>query len=114
LARKISHKEEFKKSKTYFLHLDNATPYSAAHAFDDYKLHRLLQPAYSPDLAPLDFWLNGYIKMMLECWAFETAEEIVSKSEEIVDQIPSIKLMEVFAEYQIRLAECVRTGGDYL
>jgi hypothetical protein len=58
LARKVSHKEEFKKSKTYFLQLDNATPHSATHTFDDCKIRRLPQPAYSPGLGPADFWLN--------------------------------------------------------
>jgi hypothetical protein len=114
LARKISHKEVFEKSKTYFLPLQNATPHSATQAFDDYKIRRLPQPASNPDLAPADFWLNGYIKMMLEGCVFETAEELLSKVAEIVDQIHSIKFMEVFTEWKIRLAECVRTVGDYL
>jgi hypothetical protein len=93
LARKISHKEEFNKSKTYFLNPDNAIPHSATHAFDDYKICRLPKPAYSPDLSPADFCLNVYIKMMLGGCVFETAEELLSKVKEIVDQIPSIKFI---------------------
>jgi hypothetical protein len=51
---------------------------------------------------------------MLEGCIFETAEELLSKVEEIVDPIPSIKFMEVFVEWKNRLAECVRTGCDDL
>jgi hypothetical protein len=114
LARKISHKVAFKKSKTYFLHLGNATLHSGAHDFNNYKIRRLPQLAYSPDLAPADFWINEYTKMMLKACVFETAEELLSEIEEIFDQIPSIKSMEVFTEWKIHLAECIRTGGDYL
>ena len=50
------------------------------------KLHEwhfqlLLQPPYSPDLAPSDYWLFADLKRMLQEKRFGSNEEVISETE---------------------------------
>jgi hypothetical protein len=71
-------------------------------------------PAYSPDLAPTDFWLFGYLKMMLEGHYFQTAEELQEKVTDILVSIPTSTFRAVFEEWKNHLLQCIEAGGYYL
>jgi hypothetical protein len=40
-------------------------------------ISRAPQPAYSPDLALLDFWLFGHLKNSLASWLFDDPDELL-------------------------------------
>jgi histone-lysine N-methyltransferase SETMAR len=61
------------------IHAGNARPHMArkCRAFCEENLLRLaMHPAYSPDLAPSDFFLFGHIKHCLHGIAFPSREEL--------------------------------------
>jgi hypothetical protein len=77
-------------------------------------LTRLSYPAFSPDLAPADFWLFGYLRVMLEGSSFETAQELQGKATGILMSIPTSTFRAVFEEWKSRVLQCIEAGGQYL
>jgi hypothetical protein len=65
-------------------------------------------------LAPTDFWLSGYLKIMLEGSSFETTEELQEKVKDILISIPTSAFRAVFEEGKGRLLRCIEEGGEYL
>jgi hypothetical protein len=63
--------------------LDNARPNLADHEIQANNLTRLSHPVHSPNSTPADFWLFGYLKVMLEGSSFEMAEELQEKVTDI-------------------------------
>lgn len=96
------------------LHIDNARP----HLVDNYLMKkeviRLPQPPYSPDIAPSDFFLFGYLKMMLEGLAFTDPEECFIQVRRILTEINEETLQRVFDEWIGRLKMVIQREGDYL
>jgi hypothetical protein len=60
------------------------------HEIQSNNLTRLSHPACCPDLAPVDFWLFGHLKVMLERSSFETAEDLEEKVMDILVSIPTV------------------------
>jgi transposase len=52
------------------------------------RLHLAVHPPYSPDLAPSEFFLFGYIKHCLQGIAFPSREKLLATIHEIVGAIP--------------------------
>lgn len=55
-----------------FLHIDNARPHLTFEKLTKLGMNRLEHPPYSPDLAPPNFFLFGYLKKLLEVQNFDT------------------------------------------
>jgi hypothetical protein len=53
-------------------------------------------PSYSPDLAPSDFFLFGYVKERLKAMVFPLYEELLDTIGEVVTGIESETLTAVF------------------
>ena len=114
----LKKKIEIKRPKLKFsgikLHMDNARP----HCIDDYlaeiDLERLPHPPYSPDLAPSDFFLFGYLKKLLEGLFFENDEDLFKKVCQILHSIKRETLESVYDEWIKRLELCLEKKGDYL
>jgi hypothetical protein len=70
--------------KGHVLHLDDARPHVADHETKANNLTQLSHPAYNSDLTPADFWLFGYLKVMLEGSSFETAEKLQEKMKDVL------------------------------
>jgi hypothetical protein len=70
LKRKLAQNPDSNPENGHFLHLDNTRPHLADREMRSNNLTWVLHPAYSPDLAPADFWLFGYLKTMLEGHSF--------------------------------------------
>jgi hypothetical protein len=70
-------------------------------------------PPYSPDLAPSDFYLFGYVRHRLRGQPFETAGELCSANEVISRGIEKSTLDVVFLEWTERLRECSATNGEH-
>jgi hypothetical protein len=69
---------------------------------------------YSPDLAPSDFLLFGYVKGKLMGYRAETAFELLVRIRVILGEIPRETLNAVFLEWMERLQNCVQVDGEYV
>jgi hypothetical protein len=78
------------------------------------QLLQIEHPPYSPDLAPCDFFLFGYIKEMLKDQSFETQDELLEAIEAIVRENGQDLRQSTFRSWVHRLNECCRRGGDYV
>jgi hypothetical protein len=84
------------------LHPDNAGPHvakSVAEYMDYNSLKTGPHPPDSPDLAPSDFCLFGYVRHQLQGHEFTERAEFVSAITEILNQIPTEPLVDVFDEW---------------
>jgi hypothetical protein len=70
-------------------------------------------PPYSPDLAPSDFYLFGYIKRCLAGLSFEDANQLLAAVESIFEGIEKVTLHVVFLEWMDRLRKCIAINGEY-
>jgi hypothetical protein len=64
------------EEKRLYVHWDNASSHGAGlitEALKDSRITLIPQPPYSPDLAPSDFFLFGYLKSQLRSKKFEVA-----------------------------------------
>jgi hypothetical protein len=66
-------------------------------------------PPYSPDLAPSDFFLFGYIKERLKGMVLLSYEELLEAIGEVVTAIESETLTAVFEHWMERRDGCLRT-----
>jgi hypothetical protein len=55
-------------------------------------------PPYSPDLAPSDFCLFGYVKRGLAGLSFENADQLLAAGEGVLEGIEKVTLQAVFLE----------------
>ena len=71
-------------------------------------------PPNSPDLAPSDFFLFGYIKDQLRgVYIPEDPKELQRHVENIMKSIGKKKLRKVFKEWIRRCEKCVEVKGDF-
>jgi hypothetical protein len=102
------------KAHGTFLHLDNAPPHLTSEKYDKYRIKRLPHPPYSPDLAPCDFWLFGYLKQSFEGQFFDDDLALEVAVSEILMSIEPDVFVKVFPEWKRRLRQCIDREGDYL
>lgn len=67
---------------------------------------------YSPDLAPSDFFLLGYIKEKCRGRRLETVDELIQFIYEIFSEIKPDVLFWAF-EWKKRLRQCIAANGNY-
>ena len=99
------------------LHFDNARPHISKKVLEYLESHdmeRAPHPPFSPDIAPADFYLFGYIKGLLAGRSFSSIDELLSAVIGILNEISEIQLMKVFKEWEKRLNEVVMLNGDYI
>jgi histone-lysine N-methyltransferase SETMAR len=100
-----------------WVHADNARPHNAKVSIDFIALNRMKQaphPPYSPDLAPSDFFLSGYVKRTLMGYHAESPSELLIRIRVILSEIPRETLNAVFLEWMERLRTCIDTNGEYV
>jgi len=96
------------------LHLDNARPHLADEEMAELGITRMSHPPYSPDLAPSDFFLFGFLKTCLEGRNFASAEELLISVREILQTVSREMLIGVYREWVNRLRKCIESGGEYV
>jgi histone-lysine N-methyltransferase SETMAR len=72
------------------VHPDNARSHTAkllTQYFNENRTKSAPHPPYSPDLAPLDFYLFGYVKRCLACLSFEDADQLLAAVEGVLEGI---------------------------
>lgn len=110
-------KNHHNRKKPILLHVDNARPHNSKSANDflnQNNIIRLPHPPYSPDLAPSDFFLFGYIKNKLEGSKFEDPEELLLEIKRIISQISIDVLDKVFREWILRCQKVRAQKGGYI
>ena len=104
------------KENPYTLHFDNALPHTSNASTKflvDNGFKRAPQPPYSPDLAPSDFFLFGFLKNQLEGEKFDDFEQLHEKINEILTEISKETLAKVFDEWIERCQWVINNKGNY-
>ena len=102
---------------SFLIHMDNAPCHNSRITKEylrQYNFNRLEHPPYSPDLAPCDFHLFGWMKSHYAntlCKSIEDAEKQISNW---VDSIPKGTRISTFINWIKRLEKCIEIGGDYV
>jgi hypothetical protein len=76
-------------------------------------MKRLPHPAYSPDIAPSDFFLFGYVKEQQKGMQFEDSAALLSNIQEIFENMENGVLIRVFEEWITRLMWVIDHNGEY-
>ena len=117
LTKLPAYVEAKKSRKKYYIHFDKARSHKAKKV-DDYLAQKKFtvppHPAYSPDLAPSDFYLFGKLKKKFECVMFESAEELEEAIRDEFSKISKNELKSVFNGWIERLQRCIEIGGSYI
>ena len=102
-------------SRTFHLH-DNAAPHKSratTQALQEQGIRVLPHPAYSPDLAPCDFWLFPILKDRLAGRKFERIQDLAKAVKSELRTIPEEEYHNAFRKWLKRLELCVQSGGEY-
>jgi histone-lysine N-methyltransferase SETMAR len=97
------------------LHVDNAKPHISKMSIEKIKeLGFILvpQPPYSPDVAPCDFFLFGYLKQHLEGKPVTKGDQVIAAVREVSDKIPLQTFQNVMDDWQYRLRKSIQLGGE--
>jgi histone-lysine N-methyltransferase SETMAR len=100
-----------------WVHSDNARPYTAKMSRDYIGLNRMKKAPhlpYSPDLAPLNFFLFSYVKGKVMGYRTETPSELLVPIPVILAEISQEVLNAVFLEWMELLQKCVQVDGEYV
>jgi hypothetical protein len=98
-------------------HFDNAPTHCTGTLRDRMataELERMERRLYSPDLAPCDFFLFGYVKGKLVGKQYEMPEDFVSEVRTIIEYIRPDVLKNVFESWKGRLPDCWNSDGEYV
>jgi len=114
LIEEIKKKRPARGTHDIKVHFDNARPHKAS-IVNDYLAERSItampQPAYSPDLAPSDFWLFGFLKWQLGSYPDEKSlKRAVTQK---LESIPKEMYRKSFENWIERMKLCIKCGGDY-
>ena len=99
------------------LHWDNARPHKSLKTQETVtklRLRELPHPPYSPDIAPSDYFLFGYLKSRLRGFSFENEEMLKNRITLELGQIEKHLLIKVFEAWVERLKVVISTRGEYI
>ncbi|GFR73799.1 transposase [Elysia marginata] len=102
-------------SRILLLH-DNAGPHKAratTQSLRELGIQVLPHTAYSPDLAPCDFWLFPILKERLAGQKFDRIQDLAKAVNSEPRTILEEDYQGVFRKWQIRLKHCIESHGEY-
>jgi histone-lysine N-methyltransferase SETMAR len=105
------------RTRKLIVHADNARPHVFRQTIDYLErngMKRALHPPYSPDLAPSDFSLFGYVKGCLADHSFESTDALFGVVQGILEAIEKVTLQAVFLDWMERLWKCIDSNGVYV
>jgi histone-lysine N-methyltransferase SETMAR len=105
------------RARKVWLHFDNAPIHNTKQVIsklNSLQLKRMNHPPYSPDLAPCDFFLFGYIKRKLAGSSFVSSDDLFSAIDDIMNGISGEMILSVFQKWMARLRACCDCGGNYV
>jgi histone-lysine N-methyltransferase SETMAR len=98
------------------IHADNGRPHTAQRTLKfcrDNRLEIAPYPRYSPDLAPSDFFLFGYVQHALEGDEFPSEEALLAAIHSVPSNLTGDTLRAVFAKWIERLNWIALNEGHY-
>lgn len=98
------------------LHHDNAPAHTARRTENFLKKKNVKlvgHPAYSPDLAPCDFWLNPTVKLPLRGQRFRNENEVKIALETAIKSLNKADFSNCFDSWFNRMRQCVDARGAY-
>lgn len=117
LREKVRRKRpEVWKSKSWFLHHDNAPAHSALSIREflaSKNIPVVPHPPYSPDLAPCDFFLFPRLKCTLKGHRFEDVNETIDNATQELKAITTEEIQRCFKKWQDRWDHCIEAKGHY-
>ena len=102
-------------NNTWTLHHDNAPAYASLLIRKFLSKHEtpvVLQPPYSPDLSPADFFLFPKLKSSLKGRRFQTAEEIKENSIRDLRAVLQNTFKDAFQNWKKSWARCIKRGEE--
>lgn len=103
--------------ESFLFHMDNARPHTSNQTkqyMTDNNMIRMEHPAYSPDLAPCDYFLFGHLKDHFADAVFEDAADAVRQISAWLHSISQRDRIAAFQEWMRRLQRCIDVDGDYV
>ena len=70
-------------------------------------------PAYSPDLAPCDFYMFPKMKLRLKGRHFVSIEEVQAESQQVLNMLTLADFSECFQKWQNRWDRCIQAQDDH-
>jgi hypothetical protein len=104
------------EGESLMIHWDNAPAHTAktvSEAAKHPKVIILPQPPYSPDIAPSDFFLFGFLKSQLKGKKNQTLKDLEANIREIIGGISLETRRRVMKEWIFRLESVIASGGEY-
>jgi len=101
----------------WLLHQDNAGPHTskATTAFLRKKgIEMIPHPAYSPDLAPCDFWLFPNLKASLRRQKFNRDEDVVIVCQTFFNLLKPANFAKTWVKWCARWDQYIHSEGHYL
>jgi hypothetical protein len=81
---------------------------------EDHSLRKGPHPPYSPDRAPNNVFLFGYVKRALQSSEFQSVDTFLDLGVRILNAIPIDTLIGTFHEWIKRRQACIDNGGEYV
>ncbi|UYV78297.1 hypothetical protein LAZ67_16000889 [Cordylochernes scorpioides] len=104
------------KNKNWLLHHDNVPAHTSLLVRDLLSKNNtlmMLQPPYSPDLAPCDFFMFPKLKRPMKGQRYATLDEIKTTSKEELKNIFKNDFLKCFEDWKNRWHKCIISHGDY-
>ncbi len=118
LRRKIAKKRpEMWAANSWVLHHDNAPAHSAfatRNFLAKTSTAVLEHPAYSPDLAPNDFFMYPKTKEPMKGAHFQSEEVMKGACSGVMASMQEEDFQGCFESWKSRVEKCIRVGGDYI
>jgi hypothetical protein len=98
------------------IHADNARPHSAKVVSDFCEENEITvtpHPPYSPDLAPSDFYLFGFLKDRLNGGVYDEPDELLAGIAALLEDIEHTTLERIFRHRMKKLQACISGNGEY-
>jgi hypothetical protein len=117
IEKKLAECRSKLRTTAAYLHVANTKPYTSKMSIEKIEelgfilVHQL---HYSPDLAPCDFFLFGYLKQHLAGKYFIREDQGITAVGDVLDKIPLQTFQNVMDNRQYRLRRCIPLGGEYL
>jgi hypothetical protein len=93
---------------------DNAKPHTSKIYIKELDFILLLQPPYSLNFAPCDFFLFGCLKQYLAEKHLAREDQVIAAGREVFDKIPLHTFQNVMDDWQHGLITCIQLRGEYL
>jgi histone-lysine N-methyltransferase SETMAR len=103
--------------RTLIAHAENGHLHTTQLEFQFFEQNRMKAvpyPPYSPDLAPSDRYIFGYINECMAGLSFENADELLQSGRGVVGSIEKVRFQTVFLEWMERFRKCTATNDEYV